>query len=151
MTAPTSNPSPQWVPRNFAHGNLLDIGSNIPCIGGYVIPSNPPGGTPAPTQMLADGYFGPEQQRPSIGSGPATGTPPNHIPGNGTNSENQGNPSLGATLAFGSLIFWASALALPPKSSGYVIRVNTDPTAPNNGYGTKPGMKRVDTEGAAFV
>jgi len=151
MPAPSQNPSPQWVPRYFAHGNLPDINSNIPCLGGYKIPSNTPGGTAAPGQMLADGYFGPQQTRPSIGSGPFPSGPPDyHTPGDGTDSVNQGNPSLGATLAFGSLVFWASADALGAPTNGWLTRVNTHPEAPNTGYGLKPGMNQVDTVGGAF-
>lgn len=134
MTAPSQDPSPQWEPQSYAHAkNSPDRTSNIPSMGFYKIPSNQPGGVPAPAQLQAQGYFGSHQHRPSMNDESSTG---------GTKSENQGNPSLSAILPFGSVIFWASAVADPIKASGMVARVNLTPAV---GYGKKPGMTIFNT------
>ena len=144
-TVPLS-PDPQYVPANFAHGSMSDLNSNIPRICGYKLPA-----TQTPIQMFTPGYFGPQQQRPSVSSDAATWPTPvpgeypiaPPVPGNGTDSTNQGQPSLGAVLPFGSLIFWIREV--PAALLGYAVR------KPDSfGYGKKPGETEVTFVGGTF-
>lgn len=123
MPAATIDPGPQYTPRKFAHGILPDRAGGIPSICFYKIPE---GHTEA--EMLIGGYFGPQQYRPSVKDSGAAGA---------TNSTNQGQPSLGSTVAFGSMILFTSSDAVP-SGEGLVTRIND-----TNGYGLKPGETEV--------
>lgn len=133
------SPDPQYVPRNFAHGAIPDRTSNIPSLCGYFVPNDQ-----SVLNLAVDGYFGPAQTRPDVA---VAGTVP---PGGdyvaGTDSENQGQPSIGPTVAFGSLILWATSQDHPvPALLGYAVRINT-----GDGYGKEPALEAVQVDGLAW-
>ena len=148
MTAPVLDPTVQYNPSDFAHGSVPDMSSRIPRICGYICPVGD-----GFTNIVTPGYFGPQQQRPSVGSDAATWPAPvpgeypiaPAIPGTGTDSTNQGQPSVGTTLPFGSLVFWANNPA-DPAANGFAVRIDPD----GSGYGEKPGEKLVTFTGGIF-
>jgi len=139
MPAPSISPDPQYVPANFAWGNLLDLNSNIPRICGYALPP-----THSAADVLAPGYFGPDQStsRPTV-TGLRSATV--GVVLDGTDSENQGQPGLGATLPFGSLIFWAQQTPAG-TAKGFAVRIDLN----NSGYGKYPPLTEVITNGGVF-
>jgi len=129
-------PNPQYVPANFALGSMEGLNSNIPRICGYQLPL-----THSEAQMFTDGYFGPEQRRPDVAV-PAVSTGGADYTA-GSYVINQGQPSLGALLPFGSLVFWSRGGPTPLQ--GFAHR------SPDvDGYGLKPGEKEVKFTGNSF-
>ena len=132
---PTLSPDPQYTPREFAHGSVTGLQSNIPRICGYRNPHTF-------IEQFTPGYFGPAQTRPEldgtidITTGASGGT--------GTDSTNQGQPSLGTTLPFGSLIFWRNEEGT--GLHGWAARID----ATGTGYGKKPALTEVLVTGGVF-